>query len=96
MPWPHLRRYGVHAGAVLVALVEDEAQLPEEHREHPQVLLEFPEPVLVSRGVVGHAVGELRRTQCVKRTTKVLPSGKCFLRERRSLGVLLHCNCFFF
>lgn len=65
-PWcPHLRRYGVHAGAVLVALVEDQAQLPEQHRQHPQVLLKFPQPVLVGGRVVGHAIGQLWRTQCV-------------------------------
>lgn len=74
-PWcPHLWRYGVHAGAVLVALVEDEAQLPEQHRQHPQVLLEFPQPVLVGGRVVSHAVGKLWRTQCVM--TTVLSSGK--------------------
>lgn len=57
---PHLWRDGVQPGAVLAAFIVDEAQLAEEHGEHPEVLLEFPQPVLVGVWVVGDPVRQLR------------------------------------
>lgn len=57
----HLWRDGLQPGAVLVALVVDEAQLAEEHGEHAEVLLELPQPVLVGVGVVRDSIRQLRR-----------------------------------
>lgn len=56
----HLWRYGVHPGAVFIAFVVNKAQLAEKHREHPKVLLELPQPVLVCVGVVGDSIRKLR------------------------------------
>lgn len=58
----HLWRYGVHPGAVFVAFVVDKAQLAEQHRKHPKVLLEFPQSVLVGIGVVSDSIRKLRST----------------------------------
>lgn len=58
----HLWGYGVHAGTVLVAFVVDEAQLAEQHRKHPQVLLELTQPVLVGVRVVSDSIRQLRIT----------------------------------
>lgn len=61
----HLWRYGIHPGAVLIAFVVNEAQLAEQHREHPEVFLELPQPVLVCVGVVGDSVRKLRSSTSV-------------------------------
>lgn len=58
----YLWRYGVHPSTVFIAFVIDEAQLSEQHRKHPQVLLEFSQPVLVGVGVVSDSIGQLRNT----------------------------------
>lgn len=58
----HLWRYGVHPGAVFIAFVVDKAQLAEQHRKHPKMLLEFPQPVLMGIGVVSDSVRKLRNT----------------------------------
>lgn len=57
-----LWRYGIHPGAVFNALVVDEAQLAEQHRKHPEVLLEFAKPVLVGVRVVCDSIRQLRST----------------------------------
>lgn len=56
----HLWRYGVHSSTVLIAFVINQAQLTEQHREHPKVLLQFSQPVLVGVGMVRDPVRKLR------------------------------------
>lgn len=58
----HLWRNRFHPGTVFVAFVVDEAQLAEQHREHPEMFLELPQTVLVSVGLVSDSIRQLRIT----------------------------------
>lgn len=54
-----LWRNRFHPGTVFVAFVVDEAQLAEQHREHPEMFLELPQTVLVSVGLVSDSIRQL-------------------------------------
>lgn len=56
----HLWRYRVHSSTVFVAFVINQAQLTEQHRKHPEVLLQFSQPVLVGVWMVRDPVRKLR------------------------------------
>lgn len=49
----------VQPSAVLVAFVIDQAQLAKKNGKHPQVLLKFPQPVLMGVGMIRHSIWQL-------------------------------------
>lgn len=61
-----LRRDGVQTSTIFIAFVIDKTELSEKNREHPQVLLQFPQPVLVSVGMIGDSIRQLHVSQQLK------------------------------